>query len=120
MQFNCPGHLFAARTVNLVQDDDGTEMTLEWPEGSWGLAPNGTYVDSDNYESEVSTSVVGNVVIMILSFETPVAGNRFSGTNPDDAANHIDGTISDDLTTIEFTETTASGSVYEVTLTLLE
>lgn len=99
-------HLFVPQFFHIEGAADpkmSTSKKLEWKNaGSWGLAPNGTYVDSDGGgKTQVKTTVVNNKVIIDLGIptKTTVDNTNLSG---EDTYAKVNGNISTDLSKITY------------------
>jgi len=118
IELESPIHLFAPREYVPNADDNGTVVELNWTEeGSWGLAPNGAYVDSSNDSVRaVETGLDGDRVFMNMGLNVMVhvTGAAFYGEKPGVT---LEGTISDDLSLITYKLEASNGNVSEGTLT---
>jgi len=116
--FKCPNHLFVPKFVS-PDSDKAVEVSWNQP-GDWGLAPNGTYRDENNSESEYSTTV-GQEGVLLLEYGSIIGriqGQAFSWET--EAGSTVEGMISEDLKTITFEWTYANDESSTSTLTLIE
>lgn len=115
--FTCPNHLFLPKLVVAPKAD--TNVVWNQP-GDWGLAPNGTYrYEQFQQDVTVKTYVVDQQIIL------ESAGSGIGVIDGDKFLWNLDGdknvgTVSVDLKTIVYHNTTASGSEFDITLTRIE
>lgn len=115
---DCPTHLFLPKeTADLATDGDMVVVT--WLDNEWGLAPHGLYEEVETGVSyPLRTKITdGAIVLEGLRTEAAVIGTSFAGDNENGSS--VVGTISNDLSTIEYTDHYARGE-RDVTLQLVD
>jgi len=118
-------HLFSSWYVqtfkNLVKPTGVEYLTYDWSApGSWGLAPNGTYLDSDDgQEKTVETKVDVEYVVISDGFAKGIVDNK-KILPKEGAYISWEGEISDDLTTITYSMKNTEGYTWNGTLTLVK
>lgn len=108
-------------------DENGMVMEVTWDNsespGQYGLAPEGLYQDRDdssfqvNLKAEIVTDAFTNLPTIVMGYlgdRTIISGNHF--TAPDLEQSVIEGTISNDLKTIEVYLVTSAGVEFNRTL----
>ncbi len=120
VQFTRDKHLFVPYGFEIKDSDKDATFNFDWSAPySWGLAPNGIYVDDvDDKNYEVETYVEDQKIFIYLgfSFGAPLNIDTFDGEDENDGEK-LKGTVADDLQTITFHSVYPSGKKYEGTLT---
>ena len=122
--FLCPDHLFVPIKINAASHagTDPIEIAWDFP-GAWGLAPNGTYRDSEDGEKyDVTTkysSEHGGIILLQTGLLIGIVGGDAFAWQADSGTTY-EGTISSDLTTISYHETKSSGKEFDTILFRVE
>ncbi len=110
-----PERLFIPKTVT---GSASGQTTVTWSETDWGLAPNGQYrFEDDDYVRPAYTELVNGKIELVWDGNHlgVVVGNTFSGV--DGNSEYVNGVISDDLSTISYTDIIATNKkLFDVVL----
>ena len=110
-----PERMFVPKTA---AGSKSGKTTVTWTDADWGLAPNGEYrFEDDDYVRPAYTELVDGKIHLVWNGNQLgiVVGKTFSGFDGD--SEYVDGLISDDLSTISYTEIiTTTNKVFDTVL----
>ncbi len=128
IQADRPNYLFIDFLIpkNELLTQNGKSLNLAWDTlGSWGLAPNGVYLDSyDQQEKEkmIKTSVKNGKVVLTYAGTDAIVTHDVLSPDGQDWGQNLSGKISDDLHEIQISvdRPKAPENSFKTTLTLIK